>query len=104
MDLVDAATVVFASPFILAGVHPKIISTAYLANALRPKTKFAGIIGSFGWGGKGIEHIKSNLANLNVELFEPVYIKGTPKPKDFEQIATLAKKIADKHREIGILK
>jgi len=104
MDLVDAATVVFASPFILAGVHPKIISTAYLANALRSKTKFAGIIGSFGWGGKGIEHIKSNLANLNVELFEPVYIKGTPKPKDFEQIATLAKEIADKHREIGILK
>lgn len=104
MDLVDAATVVFASPFVLAGVHPKIISTAYLANALRPKTKFAGLIGSFGWGGKGIEHIKNNLTNLNLELLDPVYIKGKPKAKDFEQIDHLAKQIADKHREIGILK
>ncbi|MGC8617059.1 FprA family A-type flavoprotein [Desulfurella sp.] len=103
MDLVDAATVIFASPFVLAGVHPKIITTAYLANALRPKTKFAGIIGSFGWGGKGVEHIKNNLTNLSVELFEPVYIKGKPKPEDFKKITGLAKQIADKHKEIGIL-
>ncbi|SDD00846.1 hypothetical protein SAMN05660835_01751 [Desulfurella multipotens] len=103
MDLVDAATVIFASPFVLAGVHPKIITTAYLANALRPKTKFAGIIGSFGWGGKGVEHIKNNLTNLSVELFEPVYTKGKPKPEDFKKITDLAKQIADKHKEIGIL-
>jgi len=49
MALVDAATIVVGTPTILAGPHPYAAYAAFLANALRPKTKFLSIIGSYGW-------------------------------------------------------
>lgn len=52
ISLVDAATLVIATPTVLGGPHPAAVYAAYLANALRPKTCFAGIMGSYGWGGR----------------------------------------------------
>ena len=97
MSLVDAATVVIGSPAVLAGPHPLAVYAAYLANALRPKTKFASIIGSFGWGSKLVETIAGMLPNLKVEILEPVMIKGYPKETDFKALDALAEKIAEKH-------
>jgi flavorubredoxin len=37
-----------------AGPNPLAAYCAFLANALRPKTKFLSIIGSYGWGGKTV--------------------------------------------------
>jgi len=48
--LVDAATLVLATPTVLGGAHPQAVYAAYLANALKPKLRFATIIGSYGWG------------------------------------------------------
>jgi len=48
ISLVDASTVVLGSPTVLTGPHPLAVYVAYLANALRPKTKYASIIGSYG--------------------------------------------------------
>ena len=103
MSLVDAATLVVATPTVLAGMHPLALYAAYLANALRPKTRFVSLIGSYGWGGKMMEQVKSMMSNLEAELIEPVIAKGYPKERDFEALERLAEKIADKHREIGIL-
>ena len=50
--LVDSATAVFGVPTVLFGPHPQIIYTTYLANLLKPKARYAAIIGSFGWGGR----------------------------------------------------
>ncbi|HML74369.1 MAG TPA: FprA family A-type flavoprotein, partial [Anaerohalosphaeraceae bacterium] len=55
IDLVDAATVILAAPTVLVGPHPTAAHAAFVVNALKPKTKFAGIIGSYGWGSKLIE-------------------------------------------------
>ncbi len=79
ISLVDAATIVIASPTVLVGPHPSIVSAVYLANALRPKTKFASIIGSYGWGGRMVEQISGMLSNLKVELLSTVLVKGHPK-------------------------
>ena len=57
MALVDAATVVIGTPTVLIGPHPNVAYAAFLANALRPKLKFASIIGSYGWGSKAVEQI-----------------------------------------------
>ncbi|EKE04658.1 MAG: hypothetical protein ACD_20C00033G0008 [uncultured bacterium] len=97
MDIVDAATIVIASPMVLSGAHPVVANAAYLVNALRPKTKFASIIGSYGWGGNMVEQLKGMLGNLKVELSEPVMIKGQPKEEDFKLLDNLAKEIANKH-------
>ena len=104
MVLVDVATVVIGSPTVLVGAHPSAAYATFLANALRPKTKFVSIIGSFGWGGKMVEQLSGMLGNLKVEVIEPVITKGVATDKDFVSLDLLADKIAAKHREIGILK
>jgi flavorubredoxin len=100
--LVDAATIVLGSPTVLTGAHPKTAYAALVANALRPKTKFASIIGSFGWGGKMVEQLAGLIANLKVELIEPVIAKGQPKDEDFAALDKLADQILAKHKQIGI--
>jgi len=104
MALVDAATVVIGSPTVLIGAHPSAAYAAFLANALKPKTRFVSIIGSFGWGGKMVEQLSGMLGNLKVEVIEPVIAKGVATDKDFVALDLLAEKIAAKHREIGVLK
>ena len=100
--LVDAATIVIGSPTVLVGPHPSAVYAAFLANALRPKLKFASIIGSFGWGGKMVEIISGMLTNLNVEIIEPVIIKGYPKKGDFEAIDRLADELSEKHKTLNL--
>ena len=102
ISLVDAATVIIGSPTILAGPHPCAAYAAFLANALRPKLKFASIIGSFGWGGRTVEQLTGMMTNLKVEVLEPVLAKGDPKDADFASLDRLADDILRKHKEIGI--
>ncbi|MCK5472587.1 MAG: FprA family A-type flavoprotein, partial [Planctomycetes bacterium] len=104
MAMVDAATIVIGSPTVLAAAHPLAAYAAFLANALRPKTKFASIIGSFGWGGKMVEQLASMIPNLKAEILEPVLSKGEPKENDFAALDRLADEILAKHKELGIIK
>ncbi|MFA5839158.1 MAG: FprA family A-type flavoprotein [Candidatus Margulisiibacteriota bacterium] len=97
MALVDAATVVIGTPTVLVGPHPLAVYVAYLFNALRPKTKYASIIGSYGWGSKAVDQLKSMLTNVKVELLEPVYIKGFPKENDFKALDRLVQTIKERH-------
>ena len=103
MALVDAATIVVGTPTVIFGPHPQAVYAAYLANLLRPKTRFITVIGSYGWGGKTVETLKGMLPRMQAELLEPVYIKGAPGAQDMRSIEVLADRIAAKHREIGIL-
>lgn len=98
--LVDAATVVIGTPMVLAGAHPAAVYATYLVNALRPKLKFVSIIGSYGWGGKFVEQLKSLLTAINAEFIDPVIIKGHPKNDDFKALERLADEILKKHKEI----
>ncbi len=102
MSLVDAATIVLGSPTVLAGAHPEVAYAAILANALRPKTKFASIIGSYGWGGRMVERITGLISNLKVEILTPVIAKGHPKDEDFVALDKLADQILAKHKELKI--
>jgi flavorubredoxin len=100
--LVDAATIVVGVPTVHAAAHPAVVYAAYLANALRPKVKFASVIGSYGWHGKTVEQIAGMIGNLKVEVIEPVMVKGFPREKDFEALDRLADAIVKKHKELGL--
>jgi flavorubredoxin len=102
--LVDAATIVIGSPTVLIGPHPCAAYAAFLANALRPKTKFVSIIGSYGWGGKMVEQLTALLPNLRAEILEPVVAKGHPKEDDYFALDKLADTILAKHTELKIVK
>ena len=103
MALVDAATVVIGSPAVLAGPHPCAAYATFLANALRPKTKFTSIIGSYGWGSRMIEQLTGMMTNLKAEILEPVLAKGEPSEADFAALDRLADEILAKHKEAGIV-
>ena len=102
MSLVDAATIVIGTPTVLAGPHPAAAHAAFLANALRPPTRFLSVIGSFGWGGRTVETLAGMIPNLKVEVLEPVLFKGSPTEDAFQSLETLAETIAAKHKELRL--
>ena len=103
MALVDAATIVVGAPTVHVGPHPAVLNAVVLANALRPKARFASIVGSYGWAGKMVEAVKSAMPLLKVEFLPPVVCKGLPRPADLEAVDGLAEAIAAKHRELGLV-
>jgi flavorubredoxin len=101
MALVDAATLVLATPTVLNGPHPAAVYTAYLAGAIRPKLRHAMLITSQAWGGKTIDTLKNLLAGLKLELLDPVTSKGLPTTADLAQVDQLADIIVAKHAALA---
>jgi len=101
MSLVDAATVVIGTPTMLFGPHPLVANAAYITNLLRPKTRFAAVIGSYGWGGNTVDILKGMLPRLTAEMLEPVYVKGAPDSECLRDLEALADTIATKHKQIS---
>ncbi len=100
MSLVEAATLILASPTVITGPHPQIIYAAYLCHVLKPKTRFAGIIGSYGWGSKMEQDVLQIISNLKLDLLPTVICKGYPRKEDFQKLDELAKQIILKHQTI----
>jgi flavorubredoxin len=100
-SLVHAGTIVLATPTILTGPHPLAAYAAFLANALRPRAKYATIIGSYGWAGQTVDILTGMMSRLSVELLEPVMAKGKPRAADFAALDVLADTIAEKHRDLA---
>ena len=99
MALVDAATMIIATPTVLGSAHPLAVYAAYLVNALRPKTRYISIIGSYGWGSRTVEQILDILKNLKAEVIKPIVIKGNPRKEDFKLLDKLADDIRNKHNK-----
>jgi len=100
--LVDAATVVIASPTVLGGPHPAAVYAAYLANALRPKVQFLSVMGSYGWADRSVPVLSGLVKDIKAEIIEPVVTKGAPTEETFKAIDRLADEIAAKHKEAGL--
>lgn len=98
--LVDARSIVIGTPTVHVGPHPAVFYAAHLANALRPKLKFASIVGSYGWNSKAVEQIASLIPNLKVEILNPVLCKGYPRDEDLAALDKLAGAFAEKHATI----
>ena len=104
LNLVDATTMVIASPTVLTGPHPSVVYATYLANALRPKLKLVSVMGSYGWGGRMLDQIRGMIGSLNVEIITPLIIKGFPKEEDYKKLDEMADEITSKHKILGIIK
>ncbi|MBN2713555.1 MAG: FprA family A-type flavoprotein [Planctomycetes bacterium] len=96
--LVDAATLIVGTPTVHVGPHPAVYYAAHLANLLRPKLKYAAIVGSYGWSSKAIEQIAGLIPNLKVEVLGTVLQKGLPDAEAFAKLDELAKVVAEAHR------
>jgi flavorubredoxin len=101
--LLDAATVVAATPTVMTHPHPLMVSALYLANALKPKVQFLSAMVTYGWATSAIEHIGALTSGLKAELIEPVLVKGLPTEEDLLRVDALAVAIAAKHAEAGLV-
>lgn len=101
--LVDAATIVVATPTVIFGPHPEAFYATYLANMLKPKTRFASVIGSYGWGGKTVETIVKMLDHVKLEILEPVYVKGAADEATLSSLDRLADDILARHKAAGLV-
>jgi flavorubredoxin len=101
--LVDAATLVVGTPTVHVGPHPVVVHAANLANAIRPKLRFASVIGSYGWATKAVENVAGLIPNLKVEVLDPVLCKGLPREDDYAAIGRLAEAIRSKHQALGLV-
>ena len=97
--LVDAATLVVGTPTVHVGPHPAVFYAANLANLLRPKLRYAAVIGSYGWSSKAIEQITELIPNLKVEVLGTVLQKGLPTADTFAELDKLAALVAQAHRD-----
>ena len=102
--LVDAATLVVASPTVLGGPHPSILYAAHIINALRPKLRYIALITSYAWGGRTLKMLKETLSGLQAEIIDSIEIKGKTRERDLERMDRLAEEILNKHQEIGVFK
>ena len=96
--LVDAATLIVGTPTVHVGPHPAVYYASHLANLLKPKLKYAAIIGSYGWSSKAIEQIAGLIPNLKVEVLGTVLQKGLPGKESFRQLDALAAAVAKAHQ------
>jgi flavorubredoxin len=97
--LVDAATLIVGTPTVHVGPHPAVYYASHLANLLKPKVKYAAIIGSYGWSSKAIEQIAGLIPNLKVDVLGTVLHKGLPDADTYAQLDDLAAAVAKAHRE-----
>jgi len=81
------------------GSHPAAYYATYLANLLRPKLKYAAIVGSYGWSSKVIEQISGLIPNLKVDVLGTVLHKGVPTQETFAQLDELARAVAQAHEK-----
>ena len=100
-SLVDAATLVLATPTVLTNPHPLAASALYLVNALRPPLKFMSLLVSYGWATNAVETAKTLTGALKAEMIPPIIVKGLPTEKDLLLVSELAAAIAARHEDLG---
>jgi flavorubredoxin len=101
--LTDAATIVLGSSVIMAALHPLAVYTAFLLDRLKPKAKFAAVIGSYGWSPNPLKDAAELLPSWKVELVGAVIAKGHPGAEAMKELDVLADTIVAKHRAAGLL-
>jgi flavorubredoxin len=94
-DLVDAAAVIMATPTVIGGPHPNIAYAAIVANAMRPKTRFYGMIGFTAGAARLLTH-EALTSNLKAERLDPIMVKGLPREEDLARLDELAIVLAEK--------
>lgn len=102
--LTDAVTIVLGSSVVMAALHPVAVHVAFLLDRLKPKAKFAGVIGSYGWSPGPLQKAAELLSSWKPEVVGAVIAKGHPRQAALAELDALADTIAEKHRQSGILK
>jgi len=100
--MVDAATLVVATPTVLTNPHPAMMSALHLIGALRPPVRHLAVLASYGWASNVADVVISLTAGLKAEMMEPLLVRGSPRAEDLSRVDELAAAIAARHAEEGL--
>jgi flavorubredoxin len=95
-DLVDSRAVVLGTPTVLGGAHPLAVYASYLVKALKPPTRYAVVLSSYGWAGGAIRHVQETIGPTKMEIVGALEISGPPTESDINKIVELGKALANK--------
>ncbi|MEM2104514.1 MAG: FprA family A-type flavoprotein [Candidatus Bathyarchaeia archaeon] len=98
-DLADSKAIILGAPTVIGGAHPLAVYAAYLFKILRPPTKLAVLLSSYGWGGGAIKQIQEILSQLKIEVVAALEINGPPTEANIRQIIETSKLLAKKIKE-----
>ncbi|MCB9358427.1 FprA family A-type flavoprotein [Candidatus Woesearchaeota archaeon] len=93
IELVEAETILFGSPAYISGPHPVAANAAYSINVLKPKAKYIGFFGSYGWANKLEEYFIRMTDNIHAERLPSIIVKGKPREEDFRKMDEVVEKI-----------
>jgi len=102
--MIDASTIILASPTLLGNPHPLLANAISLTALVKPKAPFLGYIGSYGWGDTVSKKIAQMAAPLKKDVLPFVTAKGYPNEAVKKELDDLAQQIYEKHTELGITK
>jgi len=100
IEMVDASTLIIASPTFLGGLHPIVSTTVSTLNKLKPKTKIIGFIGSKEWGGEAFKEFENITNNFEAEVILGEISTGIPKKENFKKLNEFSKIITEKTKEL----
>jgi len=98
-DLVDSRGIIFGTPTVLGGMHPLAIYAANVFRVLRPPTKYAVALSSYGWGGGALKQLQRSLESTKLDILGAMEINGPAKEEDLEKIRKLGAELAEKIRK-----
>jgi flavorubredoxin len=98
-DLVDSRALIMGTPTVLGGAHPLAVYATYLVKALKPPTRYAVVLSSYGWAGGAIKHIQEVLGSTKLEIIGALEVNGPPTDNDISKITEFGKTLAKKIKE-----
>jgi len=96
-EILDAKAVVVGSPTLNNGMFPTIGSFLTYATGLKPKGKFWGFFGSYGWGGGAVRNMSEMAQKAGFQVDETsVEVKYIPESADLKKCFEFGQQIAAK--------
>lgn len=99
-DAVDAAAVILGVPTVLGGPHPSSAAMALMLNTFKPKNRYVGLIGSYGWGTQVEKRLYELMPLYRAERLDSLLVKGLPTSEDEAAIRAYARDLAAKIRAL----
>ncbi|QLH75470.1 MAG: FprA family A-type flavoprotein [Methanomassiliicoccales archaeon] len=96
-EVLDSKAVLFGTPTLNMGMFPSVADIITYLKGLRPRNRYAGVFGSYGWVPAGTKAVKDALAGSGLEfVFEDIDIRFNPLDDGRKRCYEFGKDVAKK--------
>jgi flavorubredoxin len=92
--VLESRAFLVGSPTLNNSMFPTVGGFLTYLRGLRPKNRFAGAYGSYGWGGGGVKPVDADLRALGLDVVDPLEVRYMPSVDDLEACQDLGRRVA----------